>query len=76
MGQRLHSSARTTEAVGRAIQQSKKRLLALGQRDGIHPKPVATWKQHTCSMSVVVSMEFCTGSAKSGLFGPMVKLSG
>ena len=42
MGQLLHGSATTTEAVRRAIQQS---LRALARRYGINPKTVAKWKK-------------------------------
>jgi len=42
MGQILHGSARTTEAVHRAIQQS---LNTLAERYGVNPKTVAKWKK-------------------------------
>ena len=44
MGQVLHGSARTTEAVRRAIQHSQESLRALAKRYGINPKTVAKWK--------------------------------
>jgi len=45
MGQVLHGSARTTEAVRRAIQHSQASLRVLAQRHGINPKTVAKWKK-------------------------------
>ncbi len=45
MGQVLHSSATTTEAVRRAIQDSQESLRALARRYGINPKTVAKWKK-------------------------------
>jgi hypothetical protein len=45
MGQVLHGSATTTEAVRRAIQHSQASLRALAERYGINPKTVAKWKQ-------------------------------
>ena len=47
MGQVLHGSATTTEAVRRAIQHSQKSLRALARRYGINPKTVAKWKKRT-----------------------------
>ena len=45
MGQVLHGSATTTEAVRRAIQHGQASLRALAQRYGINPKTVAKWKK-------------------------------
>jgi transposase InsO family protein len=45
MGQVLHGSARTTEAVRRAIQHSQASLRTLAKRYGINPKTVAKWKK-------------------------------
>jgi transposase InsO family protein len=45
MGQILHGSARTTEAVRRAIQHSQASLNALASQYGINPKTVAKWRQ-------------------------------
>src|ERR1700722_2512427 len=45
MGQILHGSATTTEAVRRAIQHSQASLRALAKRCGINPKTVAKWKK-------------------------------
>ena len=47
MGQILHSSATTTEAVRRAIQNSQKSLRALSKHYGINQKTVAKWKKRT-----------------------------
>ncbi|CAO4149062.1 hypothetical protein DHODJN_14015 [Methylorubrum extorquens] len=45
MGQLLHGSATTTEAVRRAIQHSQASLRTLSKRHGINPKTVAKWRQ-------------------------------
>jgi len=47
MGQILHGSATTTEAVRRAIQHSQESLRALAKRYGINQKTVAKWKRRT-----------------------------
>jgi transposase InsO family protein len=47
MGQVLHGSARTTEAIRRAIQQSEESLRQLSRRYGINQKTVAKWKKRT-----------------------------
>ena len=47
MGQILHGSARTTEAVRRAIQEGLKVLAA---RYGINEKTVTKWRNGTLSM--------------------------
>ncbi len=44
MGQVLHGSATTTEAVRRAIQHSQESLRALAKRHGVNPKTIANWK--------------------------------
>ncbi len=44
MGQVLHGSATTTEAIRRAIQHSEASLRQLAKRYGINPKTVAKWK--------------------------------
>ena len=44
MGQVLHGSATTTEAVRRVIQHSQESLRTLSKRFGINPKTVAKWK--------------------------------
>jgi transposase InsO family protein len=45
MGQILHGSATTTEAIRRAIQHSQESLRALAKRYGINQKTVAKWKK-------------------------------
>jgi transposase InsO family protein len=47
MGQVLHGSATTTEAVRRAIQGSQESLRGLARRYGINPKTVAKWKRRS-----------------------------
>jgi len=44
MGQVLHGSATTTEAIRRAIQHSQESLRALAKRYGINQKTVAKWR--------------------------------
>jgi transposase-like protein len=45
MGQVLHRSVTTTEAIRRAIQHSQESLRALSRRHGINPKTVAKWRK-------------------------------
>jgi hypothetical protein len=45
MGQVLHGSARTTEAIRRAIQHRQASLRSLASRYGINPKTVAKWRE-------------------------------
>jgi len=45
MGQVLHGSATTTEAMRRAIQHNQKSIRTLAGRYGINPKTVAKWKK-------------------------------
>ena len=47
MGQILHGSATTTEAIRRAIQNSQESLRALAGHYGINQKTVAKWKKRT-----------------------------
>ena len=47
MGQILHGSATTTEAIRRAIQNSEAGLMALSARYGINQKAVAKWRKRT-----------------------------
>lgn len=47
MGQVPHGSARTTEAVRRAIQHSQESLRVLAKRYGSNQKTVAKWKKRT-----------------------------
>ena len=45
MGQVLHGSARTTEAVRRAIQRSEESVRALARRYSISPTTVQKWRK-------------------------------
>jgi hypothetical protein len=47
MGQILHGSATTTEAVRRAIQHSQESLRALAKRYSVNPRTIAKWKGRT-----------------------------
>jgi transposase-like protein len=47
MGQLLHGSAATTEAVRRATQHSQESLRTLARHYGINQKTVAKWKRRT-----------------------------
>ncbi len=47
MGQVLHGSARTTEAVRRAIQLRQESVRALAKRYGISPNTVQKWRKRT-----------------------------
>jgi len=67
MGQILHGSAKTTEAVRRAIQNSQESLNILAGKYGINPKTVHKWKRRDSvsdspmgpkkSLSTVLSLE-------------------
>ena len=47
MGQVLHGSATTTEAIRRAIQRSQESLRTVAKRHGINPKTVAKWRKRS-----------------------------
>lgn len=47
MGQVLHGSATTTEAIRRTIQHSQESVRVLAKRYGINQKTVAKWKKRT-----------------------------
>ena len=47
MGQILHGSATTTEAIRRAIQSSQESLRALARRYGINQKTVGKWRNRS-----------------------------
>jgi transposase InsO family protein len=49
MGQILHRSATTTEAIRRAIQHSQESLRVMARRHGINPKTVAKWRRRDCT---------------------------
>ena len=53
MGQVLHGSATTTEAVRRAIQHSQASLRTLARRHGINLKTVAKWRKRTSTADVL-----------------------
>ena len=52
MGQVLHGSATTTEAIRRAIQHSQASLRTLAKRYGINQKTVAKWKRRTSVVDI------------------------
>jgi len=54
MGQVLHSSATTTEAVRRAIQNSQASIRTLAKQYGINPKTVAKWKKRSHTQDVLM----------------------
>jgi hypothetical protein len=79
MGQILHGSATTTEAVRRAIQNSQASLRALSKRYGINPKTVAKWNPLialaivlACSAAIAddMKMPINAGDLKWGLAPP------
>jgi len=47
MGQILHGSATTTEAVRQAIQHSEESLRALAKRHGVNQKTIAKWRKRS-----------------------------
>ena len=47
MGQILHGSARTTEAVRRAIQDSQASIASLAAQYNLNPKTVHKWKKRS-----------------------------
>ena len=47
MGQVLHASATTTQAVRRAIQHSQESLRALAARYGVNPKTISKWRKRS-----------------------------
>ena len=57
MGQVLHGSARTTEAVRRAIQRSEESARALAQRYSISPTTVQKWRKREHVSSVLSAEE-------------------
>lgn len=88
MGQVLHGSATTTEAVRRAIQHSQESPRALAKRYGINEKTVAKWKKRTSAAdlptgprevhSTVLSLEeeAVTASPSSSILGPKDRSNG
>ncbi|NEI32460.1 IS481 family transposase [Rhizobium leguminosarum] len=53
MGQILHGSATTTEAIRRAIQNTQASLRVLAKRYGINQKTVAKWRKRTSTTDLV-----------------------
>jgi transposase InsO family protein len=53
MGQILHGSATTTEAIRRAIQNSQASLRVLAKRYGINQKTVAKWRKRTSTTDLM-----------------------
>ena len=66
MGQILHGSATTTEAIRRAIQNSEESLRALSARHGINQKTVAKWRKR----SSVADLPIGPRDAKSTVLTP------
>ena len=52
MGQVLHGSARTTQAVRRSIQRSQQTMSALAERHGVNRKTVAKWRKRAAVENV------------------------
>src|SRR5215203_2571038 len=50
MGQVLHGSARTTEAVRRAIQLRQESVRALAKRFGVSPTTVQKWRKRSTAV--------------------------
>jgi hypothetical protein len=69
MGQILHASATTTEAVRRAIQHSQESL-ALATRYGVNPKTVLKWRKR----SFVADLP--TGPREAKILGPVSRRGG
>ena len=66
MGQVLHGSATTTEAVRRAIQHSQESLRSLAKRYGVNPKTIAKWRARTFRFRFANGAE---GAEVDGLVG-------
>lgn len=65
MGQILHGSAKTTEAVRRAIQNSQESLRALSKRFGVNQKTVAKWRKRTSVMDLQTGPKDCKSTVLS-----------
>lgn len=52
MGQVLHGCAKTTEAVRRAIQNSKESIAKLAERYDLNPKTIVKWKKRSFTKDV------------------------
>ena len=66
MGQVLHGSATTTEAVRRAIQRSQESLRALAKRFGINQKTVAKWRNRNSVADEIHTPMLEAGIKRSG----------
>src|SRR3954468_23007489 len=72
MGQVLHGSATTTEAIRRAIQHSKESLRALARRYGVNQKTVRKWKARA-----TLAQLSCYGTTrKYSSFARPIRISG
>lgn len=67
MGQVLHGSATTTEAIRRAIQHSQASLRALAKRYGINQKTVAKWKKRASVADVPTGPKEPRSTVLSGI---------
>lgn len=65
MGQILHGSATTTEAVRRAIQNSQASIRTLAKHYGINPKTVAKWKKRVTIQDDPMGPKQCRSTALS-----------
>jgi transposase-like protein len=75
MGQVLHGSATTTEAVRRAIQHSQESLRALARRYGVNPKTVAKWKARA-SVADLSTGQAMDNRAQRFRLNPLQQLAG
>lgn len=66
MGQVLHGSATTTEAVRRAIQHSQESLRSLAKRHGINAKTVAKWKNRATVSDVPTGPKYSKSTILTG----------
>ena len=88
MGQVLHGSATTTEAVRRAIQRSEESVRALALRHGISPTTVQKWRKrasvndapmgpkavHSTVLTIEEeAMSVAAGTVRNLVFGVIVK---
>jgi hypothetical protein len=65
MGQILHGSARTTEAVRRAIQHSQESLRTLAKHYGVNQKTVAKWKRRSLVADLATGLKEARSSVLS-----------
>jgi transposase-like protein len=71
VGQLLHGSARTTEAIRRSIQHSQASIASLAAQYDLNPKTVAKWKKrsfvHDAPMGPKVSRSTVLSSEEEAL---------